>query len=420
MSRISRDNRPNLKPVKKIELDDKNLRLRLIGTVLLLAIGVSLLAYAVSLLLHEDAGWTEIDGGSSAQSLCGEMTLIYNLGTTEASVKSERRAVANAYADLAQKAYRIFSPNEEFAGVGNLYRLNSNVGQTVELDKTLYDAIKLMQEHDSRALYMAPLYDNHRGLCMCSSDTEAESFDPLQGKDAAQYVSQLVKFISDENAVSVELLDDQKARLTVSDEYMAYAKQYGITSFVDFGWMTNAFAVDFIADKMLDSGYKNGVLSSCDGFVRNFDQAGDSFALDLYDRVGSGLYTVAALPYKAPLSAVYMRVFPLTEIDAQQYYFTEKGEVRTPYIGLSDGLSKAAASSIAAYSGERSCAEVLISVMPVYVADSIDPSRLRALKADGISYVYCFGSELHYNNPDTELQNVYDFGDITYKPVLDK
>ncbi len=419
MSRTAKDNRPSLRPITKIELSDKNFRLRLIGTVLLLVIGVSLLAYAVSLLLHEEAGWSEIDGGPSSQSLCGEMTLLYNLGTTDASVKSERRAVANAYADYARKAYRIFSSKEEFAGIGNLYLLNKNVGQTVELDKALYDAIKLMQDFGSRAMYMAPLYDNHRGLCMCGSDAEAEDFDPLLGEDAAQYVSRLTEFISDENAVSVDLLDGGKARLNVSDAYMAYAEQYGITSFVDFGWMTNAFAADFIAEKLLESGFKNGAISTDDGFVRNFCSSDELFAADLHDRVNGKLYTVAQLCYEAPASAVYLRTFALNELDAQQFYATERGEVRTPYLDIADGLSKAAADCIVTYSSEKSCAEVLLYTANVYVGDKISDEAVDALRKNGIGYVYCLRRTLHYGSENTVLKNVYSSGDIVYTPVLD-
>ena len=54
----------------------------------------------------------------------------------------------------------------------------------------------------------------------------------------------------------------------------------------------------------------------------------------------------------------------------------KSGEIRTAYIDGKDGLSRTARNDLVAYSSEKGCAEVLLTMIPVYISDSFDASAL--------------------------------------------
>lgn len=72
--------------------------------------------------------------------------------------------------------------------------------------------------------------------------------------------------------MNVELLGGNQVKLSVSDDYLAFAEKNFISDFIDFSWMKNAFITDYVADVMIDNGYTLGSLTSYDGFTRNLDQ----------------------------------------------------------------------------------------------------------------------------------------------------
>ena len=46
----------------------------------------------------------------------------------------------------------------------------------------------------------------------------------------------------------VELLGDNQIKLVIGEAYRNYLDAYEITEYLDFGWLTNAFIVDYVAE----------------------------------------------------------------------------------------------------------------------------------------------------------------------------
>ena len=65
MSKNARDRRPYIKPVKRIELSETNVKLRMILIVLLLSIAVVAVIYGLFSLLNTEPGWQEVEVSSS-------------------------------------------------------------------------------------------------------------------------------------------------------------------------------------------------------------------------------------------------------------------------------------------------------------------------------------------------------------------
>ena len=82
MSRYARKRSdPPVKPVKHIEVTDKNRKLKLVLIVILLALGVTLIATAIAQLLVTPAGWETIQVETDADESCaGDFIFQYLLG----------------------------------------------------------------------------------------------------------------------------------------------------------------------------------------------------------------------------------------------------------------------------------------------------------------------------------------------------
>ena len=96
-----------------------------------------------------------------------------------------------------------------------------------------------------------------------------------------------------------------------------------------------------------------------------------------------------------------------------QYYELENGEIRFPYVDIASGLCRASAHNLVGYSYGESCAEVLVSLMPVYIGDDLDTGALRRLAEEGIYSIYCQDRIICHTEESAEigsLQEGYSVG----------
>ena len=59
------------------------------------------------------------------------------------------------------------------------------------------------------------------------------------------------------------------------------------------------------------------------------------------------------------------------------YYEFKSGDIRTRYADTADGLCKSAVNNMAAYADDISCAELILKVSPVYIADTMDTEAVK-------------------------------------------
>ena len=211
---------------------------------------------------------------------------------------------------------------------------------------------------------------------------------------------------------------DNAIELYLSEEYLEYGEQIGVTKWIDFTWMKNAFIVDFLAEELSGRGFGAGTISSYDGFARNMDGSGQEFALNLYDRAGDKVLQIATMKYTQPQSMVTLRDFPLNARDKYHYYQLTNGEIRTMYLDIADCKCKSAAASLCSYSTEQSCAEILLKIAPLYIADAMQETALWELGDGGIYSVYCEERMILHNDASLQLADVYASEDVTYTTAL--
>lgn len=408
MKKTARDNKPRLKPVTHVELSDEHIKLRGILAIAFLLLGVGLLAYSLTSALSVEAGWQEVEVSSNQINCSGDFVLMYDFSGSSSSATEQYKRLTNLYTEATEDAFLIFTPNVLEDGVGNVAFLNAHVNETVEVEEALYQALELVNAYSDRHVFQAPATGMYNLVFFSESDEEAACFDPARNEDNAAWLRELAQYVSDPEAIWLELLGDNRVRLNVSDDYLRFAEENEIEAFLDFGWMTNAFLADYLANVLIENGFCSGYLVSYDGFTRNLDQRGTSYTFRIFDRQGSQIGVPAQMYYTAPASIVYLRSYPMSEEDRWHYYTYSSGEIVTIFLDTADCMSKSATNNLVCYSANQSCAEILLQTADVFIAEQLQTEKLNALTAGGVFSIWCEGQVIRYNDADLTLELTED------------
>ena len=262
---------------------------------------------------------------------------------------------------------------------------------------------------------MAPIYAQYDDIFYCNDDSELVNYDPYLNEQVAADYQEIALFANNPEAIDIQLLEDNKIMLYVSDEYLAYAEENYITDYIDFFWMKNAFIADYIASVLIENGYTAGSISSFDGFVRNLDTTDVTYSFNIFDKQEDNVYVAAAMQYTGAHSIVFLRNYMMNSYDEQYYYQLSNGDVRTSYVDIADGYCKSAVNNLVSYSADLGCAEVLMQMMPIYIADTFDAQALLSLMENGIHSIYCENGVIYYNEKSLVLTELYQKEDVQYQ-----
>ncbi len=410
MSRFNRKDKD--KPTVPVQMPEKHRKLRIVLIVVLLAVGAALIANAVADYLIVDPGWSTISV-SIKDSCSGDFVFKYYLGASGKAPNVEQRQITSLYAQSAKEAYQIFHTEQLWDNVRNVAYLNAHPNETVQVPETLYQAFRLLE--NTRYLYLAPIYNRYVGMFMSEGDWVAETYDPNKNPTAAKFFSEVLTFTGDEAAVKLELLENNQVKLCVSESYLQYAETQEITAFIDFYWMKNAFIVDYLADALISAGYRNGNISSFDGFARNLDNTDLRYRLNIFDRVGNDRYSAAVLEYEKVGAFVALRNYPTSKLVVGQYYKWADGTFTSCHIDPVTGLSKSALNDLLGYSRTLGCAEILLQMFPYYVTEEWDNAAVKTLQSGGVETVYCENHEIFASDSGVTFVDFYKDDKATYK-----
>lgn len=410
----NRNRTPPIKPVERIELSETNAKKRAIAAVLFLIIGVSLLVYCFVVFINPKGGWTTIEATRTVND-SGEFVFQYYLGAGGVNVKSEERALTLLYNRAAETAYKLFHEKEAFEGIVNIYTVNRSPNTELEVDEALYKVFSAFKNSGSRYLYIAPVYSSYSNLFYCEDDSMLIDFDPLSSEEICREYQAAAQYFNDPKMIDIELLGNNRIKLFVSEKYLEYAEKEGITDFIGLSWLKNAFEVDYLADTMIENGFTHGSISSYDGFIRNFDSSDTGYSFNIFDKKENNVYCAGIMGYKGEKAIVYLRNYAIYSQDVQHYYQLKNGELRTPYLDPRDCIPKNSLENLVAYSKDKSCSEIILDIMDIFISDSFDANKLKELSRKGVYSVYSSDYSLLYNEDALKITDLYDRDGVTYK-----
>ena len=403
-------------PVQELQVPEGQLHRRIWLTVLAILIAVGAFAFGISQLVKairgEDETWVTI----SAERYGGDLLFQYDVSAgTEGAVAAKKRVTA-AYSALCAEAEALFGFDSETVSTKGLQWLSRHPNETVSVDAALFDALKLLEGAGDRTVYLAPLRADYDNLFLAQTEDEAAQYDPLTDPDAVAFRKDAMRHCSDAGMIALRLNSDGTVYLSVSDAYLAWAKENGVEQFLDLLWLKNAFVVDYIAAGLTAQGLTYGAISSYDGFTRNLDGTRtETYGQNLTDRADGTTYTAVQMQYTGSLTVVTMRSYPLYATDRFTCRLMADGSARTLYLDSADGICRMSVGTLLAAAKGKTCAEVALAVAPFYIADTPDDAALTACAGEEIDCLYVADRTVFYTSQHclTPVQ-VYDNGDIRY------
>ncbi len=409
-------NNPHMpKPVENIEINDKNIRLRIIFCVGFLVLGLVLIGYSVNSCLSMDPGWRIITTENEVPDIDVEFIFNYNIGKSGITATAEYKAVSLIYKDTARHAAQVFALDSEFDSVGNLCTVNSHPNETVKVDSLLYEAFRSMKAHDNKLLYYAPIFEEYQNIFFAGTDANSVDNDPQKNPELNSYFKDIISFIENEDNIQLELLGDNSVILHISEAYMTFAKENGFKTFIDFCYLKNAFITDALADSLIKEGYRNGYVSSYNGFTRNLDNSGENYSLNIFDRLDNEIVSAAVMSYSKGESIVSFRAFPISSLDSERCTVYPDGTTVCEYFDLSDGIYKSAVPCLTAYSTEFDCVDIALASIPFFISDEIDTSILKENAKIGIYSIFASNSKLYHTDSNIVLTNIHSSDESKYK-----
>ncbi|MBQ6421325.1 MAG: hypothetical protein IJK02_09655 [Clostridia bacterium] len=343
---------------------------RILAIALLIAVAASAFTFGVGKLFSAESGYRTVECTASEANCAADFIFTYQLGLSGRSPTAELRAITDLYNEKAVYYYRLFHASEPFADVMNVAALNAAPNTPVEIPAPLFSALKKMGEDAGRNLFLGPIFAYYETLFASSFDEDAADWDPAENPSLKAEYQKTLAFAADDRHIRLDLAKNGTAQLVVSDEYLAYAKEVGIVTFIDFYWLKNAFIADCIAEDMCAAGFYNGAVSARDGYIRNTAPGDGSYTYDFLDERGGKLTALGKLTYSGKASICSLRPFILDDTERQFLYIYGNGRRVTRYISGTDGLSRTGG-ALTVYSADRSCADLLLSVLPYYMEDRI-------------------------------------------------
>ena len=406
MSYRDRSRREPVMPrIIKLEVSEKNMRGRLIGVVILLAIAFTAIGVAVKDAFTTDPGWKVMDCYAEIVTYSDDLVFSYYLGS-EGNATAEERAINTVYSQAMTDAYRFFTDQALEDGTKNLAYLNAHLNETVSIEPALYTALEKLENAGLRHAYLAPVYVEYKPVFLSQNTSEAAVYDPMKNADLADYVREAAAFANDPAHVRLELLGNDQVCLWVSEAYRVFLETHEIETVLDLNWMTNAFVVDYAADLLIKQGFTKGFIASYDGFTRNLGGLEEEFRFNLFNREGQNYELAGALGYKGAFSVVYLRDYPMNDADRWHYMGYEDGTITTTYLDPADGMSKSAVTDLVVYAADKSCVDLLTVAAPAMIAEELDVRSLLTANA-----IWSEDKTLFHTDSDA---NIYLNGEAGY------
>ena len=397
------------RPVNRVEISEKNTKLRIVAAVLLLIIGAVGITAGIMGLLHKETGWQRVQVTTQERSCSKNFILQYNFAGSGAEATAVNNKLQAVYGEACVKAYQLFTPDEEIPNVNNVYYINRHPNEEITVDPVLYAAFEKLA--DTRWLYLGPVYAHYNQIIYNSAEEYVDQLDPFENEDAAAYVLSTAQFAADPEMVTLELLGDNQIILRVSQAYLDYAEAQEMEqNFIDFSYMTNACIIDYLADTLIDENLTEGYLVSADGFTRNLDSK-HQFSFNIFDREGDTVYPAAVMEYRGPISIVYLKDYPTAASDTN---YRENGN-RFVHLFADpvDGMCRTSVENLVSYSYESGCVDVLLRMLPGFVGSHFSVP-------EDVFSVWCEGETVCYNDESVTMKKLLQSEEMSYVAALIK
>lgn len=317
MGRSAREKRPPALPkVERVELNEKHMGLRFAAFALCLALGLTALGFGFYGLLSAEPGWARIEATSKEASAAGDFDFQYLLGE---DATAQRKVLTTVYTQQCMELGKLFDCMQAYEDCPyNLSYINTHPGEDIQVDPRLYQALERLENAGDRTVYLGILNAYYLNLYYVDEDIQA-GLDPFEDPDTSETFRQMADFA--QSSAEVKLLGDNTLRLELNPEYEEFAGELGLDCYLDFGWLRNAFILDYIAGELSGRGFTQGVIASFDGFTRSLGGDVGAVQLGVYQWNGTRAVETGKQELDTPVNAAALNGFPMSGDDGRAYVY---------------------------------------------------------------------------------------------------
>lgn len=199
-----------------------------------------------------------------------ELTCVLHFKGRANKVNSAKSAAAKIYTAALKEAHMHVDAENRYAESSSIADINFHVNEICTVDAEVY---KIMQDayaisdigNNNYSIFAAPIYDEWFKLASFAKDHETEQ-DPLFNETEKTYLDELVSIINDTNNYALEFLDNNRIKLSISDTYKQFRKNYDVTSpIVSLNVLENAYKMEAAKKALEANDLTNGYLASTHG-----------------------------------------------------------------------------------------------------------------------------------------------------------
>ena len=225
------------RPINRIEISEKNKKLRIIAAIALFVIGVVGITIGITSALNQETGWQRVQVFPEERNCSENFLLQYDFSGSGAQATAVNQKLQTAYGQACVKAYQLFTPDEEIAGVHNVQYINRHPNEEILVDPVLYGAFEKLE--DTRYLYLGPVYAHYTQIIYNTAEENVEELDPATNAEIAAHIREVATYAADPEMVNLELLGENLIKLHVDETYLSCLEQVHMEkNYIDFSYMT--------------------------------------------------------------------------------------------------------------------------------------------------------------------------------------
>ena len=325
---------------QEIQINRKNIVLRVIFFLFFLTVGVTFIALYFTGVLQFQKGYSKIEIIPENQNIKADKIVYY--AYFDGNSLSVRQNVKNLQGFYSPKANYVLMLTDEYANYesrNNLKTIADNEGKEVEVDEVLYkilqDAYTKSKEEKNYSLLGYKLFlqwDVIIGLDGLSLINSDPSVNP-ETKALLENQVQVIKEESKREFLSFRNKDEKFfVKASFTSEYKNILDDND--PLLSLGILKDAYIIDYLASQLEREGNKDGFLISSDGYIKALSEyQGGSYNLyDIYDDKISQVGSIVINKNESHCRYAFFDYY-------KSMYYSINGQIRYPLVNMKNGMA---------------------------------------------------------------------------------
>lgn len=325
---------------QEIQINRKNIVLRVILFLFFLTVGVTFIALYFTGVLQFQKGYSKIEIIPENQNIKADKIVYY--AYFDGNSLSVRQNVKNLQGFYSPKANYVLMLTDEYANYesrNNLKTIADNEGKEVEVDEVLYkilqDAYTKSKEEKNYSLLGYKLFLQWDviigldGLSLINSD-------PSVNPETKALLENQVQVIKEENQREFLSFRNKDEKFYVKASFTSEYKNIldDNDPLLSLGILKDAYIIDYLASQLEREGNKDGFLISSDGYIKALSEyQGGSYNLyDIYDDKISQVGSIVINKNESHCRYAFFDYY-------RSMYYSINGQIRYPLVNMKNGMA---------------------------------------------------------------------------------